>query len=530
MESHDAIVVGAGPNGLVAANLLADAGWDVLVLEAADQPGGAVRTAEVTAPGFRNDLFSAFYPLAATMSPVNRLGLDRYGLRWAHAPAVVANPVADGPAAVLYRSPDRTAASLEQFAPGDGQAWLDLYARWRRVRGPLLGALLGPFPPVRAALGLGVKLGPRGLLPFARFALLPVRRLAEETFRGPGGGLLLAGCALHSDVSPEAPPSAFAGWLLASLGQDVGWPSPVGGAGELAAALVRRLEDRGGAVRCGARVERVLVERGRARGVTVAGTAVGARRAVLADVDAVALFRQLVDREHLAPTFLSRLDGFQRGWGTVKVDWALRAPIPWTGPAVREGGTVHIGSTMDELTLASAELAAGRLPTEPLVVLGQMTTTDPTRSPAGTESAWAYTHVPARIRGDGHGGAGRPLTGADVAEVVRRLERRIEELAPGFGDLVLARRVAGPADLEAANANLVGGDIGAGTYQLHQQLVFRPWPGLGRAETPVRGLYLASASAHPGGGVHGACGANAARAALAHDRAGRAVVALSGRR
>jgi phytoene dehydrogenase-like protein len=527
VETRDAIVVGAGPNGLVAANLLADAGWDVLVIEAADEPGGAVRTAEVTAPGFRNDLFSAFYPLAAGAPVFRGLGLDRYGLRWAHSPAVLANPVPDGPAAVLHRSPEATATSLDRFAKGDGEAWLDLYDRWRRVRDPLLGALLGPFPPVRQALRMAWAIGPRGLLPFARFGLLPVRRMADETFQGAGGGLLLGGCALHSDIPPEAPPSGVTGWLLASLGQDVGWPAPVGGAGELTAALVRRLEDRGGKVRCGAPVEQIVVERGRARGVAVSGTMLGTRRAVLADVDAEVLFRRLVGVEHLAPSFATKLDGYQRGWGTVKVDWALRSPIPWSDPEVGTAGTVHVGGSMDELTLGSAELAAGRLPTEPLLVLGQMTTTDPTRSPAGTESAWAYTHVPPRVR-DGNGaGAGRPISAADVAEVVRRIERRVEELAPGFSDRIVARHVAGPADLEAANANLVGGDIGGGTYQLHQQLVFRPWPGLARPETPIAGLYLASASAHPGGGVHGACGANAARAAIARHRVTRATSALS---
>lgn len=518
-ETWDAVVVGAGPNGLVAANLLADAGWDVLVLEANAEPGGAVRTAEVTAPGFRNDLFSAFYPLAAGSSIIGGLALERHGLQWTQAPAVVAHPSSDGPAAVLHRTPAATAASLERFAPGDGEAWLSLYDRWRRVGGPLVRALLSPFPPVRPALRLAATLRPRGIVPFARFALLPVRRMADEQFRGAGGGLLLAGNALHADLSPEAAPSGMLGWLLASLGQERGFPVPVGGAGQLTAALVRRLEAAGGALRCRAPVERVVVEHGRVRGVEVAGTPVAARRAVLADVDAAELFRRLVDPRHLPPSFLDGLAGYQRGWATVKVDWALRTPIPWTDPEVGASGTVHLAASMDELTMGVAELAAGRLPTEPFLVMGQMTTADPTRSPVGTESAWAYTHVPLALR-DGPGGA-RPLTAGDVSEVVRRMEARIEEFAPGFCDRILARHVQGPADLEAADINLVGGDIGGGTYQLHQQLVFRPWPGLARAETPIPGLFLASASAHPGGGVHGACGANAARAALAHHRLAR---------
>ncbi|HEX6424241.1 MAG TPA: NAD(P)/FAD-dependent oxidoreductase [Acidimicrobiales bacterium] len=511
----DAIVVGAGPNGLVAANVLADAGWRVVVLEAQPEPGGAVRTAEVTAPGFRNDLFSAFYPLAADPAPISRLGLERHGLRWAHAPAVVAHPVADGPAALLHRSPEATAAALDRDAPGDGSAWLELAERWDRQGRAVLRALLGPFPPVRAGVAALARIGRRDLLPLARFLALPVRRLAEEQFRGRSAGLLLAGNALHADVPPDAAPSGFLGWMLASLAQDVGFPAPVGGAGELAAALVRRLRHAGGQVVCDARVDRVVVEDGRATGVEVAGSPVMARHAVLADVDAEVLYRRLVGAEHLPPATVAALDRFERGWATVKVDWALRAPIPWRDPEVAKAGTVHLAESIDELAVTAATIGGGRLPDDPFVVLGQMTTTDPTRSPAGTESAWAYTHVPPVVSGDG---GPRPLAEPDVDGVVRRVEDRIEGHAPGFRDLILARHVLAPSDLERHDANLVAGDMAGGTNQLHQQLVFRPIPGLARPETPVRGLYLASSSAHPGGGVHGACGTNAARAARARRR------------
>ncbi len=524
MEWWDAVVIGAGPNGLVAANILADAGWEVLVLEAQDSPGGAVRTAEITAPGFRNDLFSAFYPLAARSPVLAALDLEAHGLAWTQAPAVVAHPTPDGPTAVLHRSPVATAATLDRFAAGDGDAWLRLFDRWRRVGPPLVDALLAPFPPVRHGLRLAAALGPRGIVPFARFALLPARRLGEEHFRGTGGPLLLAGNALHSDVPLDAPPSGLLGWLLTSLGQEVGFPVPVGGAGELSAALVRRLERAGGRLLTGVRVDRVLVTGvgrwARAHGVAVDGTEVGARRAVLADVDAERLFSRLVGREHLSTAAEAKLASFQRGWGTVKVDWALRSPVPWRDPAVGEAGTVHLASSLDELTMGTAEILSGRLPTDPFVVFGQMTVADPTRSPPDTESAWAYTHVPARVR-DPVGGGDKPLSRGDVDEVVRRLEARVEQYAPGFGATVLRRHVLGPADLETWDANLVDGDIGAGTYQIHQQAVFRPWAGAGRAETPVENLFLASASAHPGGGVHGACGANAARAARLHDRLAR---------
>jgi len=516
----DAVVIGAGPNGLVAANLLADAGWDVVVLEANEAPGGAVRTAEVTAPEFHNDLFSAFYPFAAVSHVLRDLRLERHGLRWVHAPAVVAQPMRDAPAAILSRDLDVTAASLDAFATGDGDAWRELYGTFERVGTDLMATLLGPFPPVRAGSRLALKLGPRGALEFGRLALVPIRRLVEETFRGDGGQLLLTGAALHADVSPEGAGSGLLGWMMAGLGQRFGFPVPEGGAQRLTDALVARLESSGGRVVCNARVAKVTIEGGRATGVVTAdGTPVLARRAVLADTDAVALYRCLVGDEHLPPRVRQGLDRFHRGFGTVKVDWALSKPIPWRDPTVAPAGTVHLAASVDELTMTSAQLASGHVPRDPFVLLGQMTTSDPTRSPTGTESAWAYAHVPATVRGDaGEDGIRGRWDAGEADAFARRIEQRIEEHAPGFAERITARHIFTPVSFEEANANLVKGDIGGGTAQLHQQLVLRPMAGLARPETPIKRLYLASASAHPGGGVHGACGANAARAALAHDR------------
>jgi len=352
-------------------------------------------------------------------------------------------------------------------------------------------------------------------------AVLPVRRLVEETFGGAGGALLLTGLALHADVSPEGAGSGLLGWLMSSLGQTHGFPVPEGGAQALTNALVHRLERAGGRLVCDAKVARVEIRGGRAVGATtVGGTRYAARRAVLADTDAVALYRHLVGDSHLPERLLKGLERFHRGFATVKVDWALSAPIPWIDGDVSRAGTVHIADSIDELTMTSAQLATGYIPSHPFVVLGQMSTVDPTRSPAGTESAWAYAHVPAVARGDAAGdGIKGTWDDADTYAITHRIEERIEAHAPGFSDLVLARHVFTPTSFEAANANLVAGDIGGGTAQFHQQLLLRPVPGLGRPETPISRLYLASASAHPGGGVHGACGANAARAALAHDRA-----------
>ncbi|MEU6076563.1 NAD(P)/FAD-dependent oxidoreductase [Micromonospora sp. NPDC047074] len=509
-ESADAVVVGAGHNGLVAANLLADAGWDVLVLEATAAPGGAVRSAEVTAPGYLSDLYSSFYPLGYASPVLRGLRLDRYGLRWRHSPDVLAHLLPDGRAAVLNRDPETTAASLEAFAPGDGERWLHAYDEWRRVAEPMLASITTPFPPVRGGLTLLRRLRVAGALRLARRLVVPVRRLGGELFTGEGGPALLAGCALHTDLSPEDAGSGVYGWLLAMLGQQVGWPVPDGGAQKITDALVARLTERGGRILYGARVDRVLTARGRAMGVrTAGGTLWRARRAVLADVPAPALYLDLVGAAALPPRLVEDLAHFRWDGSTLKVDWALSAPVPWVNRAAATAGTVHLGADLDGLTGYAATLARREVPRDPFLLVGQMSVADPSHSPPGTESLWCYTHLPFR----------RHWRPEEIAAHVERVERVLEEAAPGFRSLVVGRHVAGPADLEAGDPSLVGGALGGGTAAAYQQLFLRPIPGLGRADTPVDRLFLASASAHPGGGVHGAPGANAARAALARDRA-----------
>ncbi|GAA2585237.1 phytoene desaturase family protein [Streptomyces lienomycini] len=516
----DAVVVGAGPNGLVAANLLVDAGWSVTVLEEQPEPGGAVRHDGEVAPGFVNDLFSSFYPLAAASPVLGGLRLQDHGLRWAHAPHVLAHPLTDGTCAVLDRDVATTAASLDAFAPGDGASWERLHEVWDRYRADILDALFTPFPPLRAGARLALRLRGAGGLRLARTLVLPVRRLGEEEFRGEGGKLLLAGNALHADLAPEAAGSGGFGWLMSMLGQTYGFPVPVGGSGALTDALVHRLRARGGTLRCGRRVERVLVRDRRAVAVrTAGGETVAARRAVLADVSVPALYGGLVDPVDLPDQVLTDLRHFQWDFATFKVDWALDGPVPWRCEDAARAGTVHLADGLDELTRFAAQIAMRQVPDRPFSLFGQMTTTDPTRSPSGTESAWAYTHVPHDIRAD----AGEEgITGSwDTREqelMADRVERQVERFAPGFRALVRARRVLAPPTLQAMNANLEGGAINGGTTAMHQQLVFRPVPGTGRPETPVAGLFLASAGAHPGGGVHGAPGANAARAALRQHR------------
>ena len=522
----DAVVIGSGPNGLVAANLLADAGWSVHVLEAQPEPGGAVRSAELTEPGYVHDVFSAFYPLAAASPAFRALELERWGLRWRHGPLAVAHPAADGTAVAISRDLDETAASLDAFAPGDGDAWRRLYSLWAKVREPLLEGLVTPIPPVRPTLRIAAALR-ADLVELLRLAVVPVRRLGDEHFAADGGKRLLAGNALHADLTPEMPPSGFFGWFLCCLAQDVGFPFPEGGAGELTGALVRRLRDRGGEITCDVPVTEVVVRRGRAVGVrTASGDEVGARRAVLANVGAPALYLDLLPHEHAPPKLRDALRRFEYDASTIKVDWALDGPIEWTAEAARRAPVVHLVDSVDELTVLTSDLSRGLVPARPFLVFGQYSMGDPTRCPPGKEVAWAYTHVPQRIRGDARG----ELTGSwDERErdlFVARIEERVESCAPGFRDLIRARHTLFPGDLEARDANLVNGAINGGTAQLHQQLVFRPTPSWGRPETPVAGLYLASASAHPGGGVHGGPGAIAARAALAARRRGRVAFAV----
>lgn len=515
----DAVVIGAGPNGLVAANLLADAGWSVAVLEAGSEPGGSVRSAELIEPGFLNDVCSAFYPLATEGSPIDDLRLDRHGLRWLHAPLVLAHPASDGSCPVISRHLEETASSLDALHPGDGDAWTGLVRRWDDLQPHLWRLLYRPFPPVAAAAGLARTVAPRDLARLGRFLMLPARRMGEEELGGPGARRLLAGCALHADLSPESTLSGFFGWLMCSLGQANGFPVPEGGARAVTDALVARLRSNGGSVHCGAAVERVEVVRGRAVGVRLAGGAtVRARRAVLADVNAPMLYTRLVAAGDLPGSVLGDIERFHWDDATFKVDWTLDAPIPWAAPDARRAGTVHVSEDTDALTVVASELARGLLPARPFLLLGQQSMTDPSRQPPGRETAWAYTHVPRVVRGDGAGTLGTGWSDDDVAGFVARMEGQVEALAPGFQRLIRGRHVLTPERFEAENANLHAGAINGGTAQLHQQLVFRPVPGLGRASTPIAGLYLASSSAHPGGGLHGAPGANAARAALWHDR------------
>jgi len=457
------------------------------------------------------------------------LELEGHGLSWRHAPVVLAQPF--GPydeaeaerAAVLHRSAEDTAAALDADASGDGETWLRLAAQWRRWRDPLLRALLGPFPPVRSALALLRRVGTADALHLARMLAMPADRLGAELFRGRAGAMLITGNAMHADIPAVATGSGAFGWFLAMLCQDVGLPVPAGGSGQFARALVSRARAAGAEILVRNPVNRVVVGNGRALGVlTEAGNAVRARRAVVADVPAPALYQRLLDEAVLPARVRADVRRFRWDPPTVKLNWALSGAVPWRATEVSKAGTVHLGASGADLAEWSADLASGRMSPQLFLLLGQMAVADPDRAPAGADSVWAYSHLPRDLASHRRSALAR--------ELAVRMEDCVEAHAPGFRDRILDRWVQLPEELESEDPSLDRGAVNGGTANLYQQGPFRPLPGLGRAETVVPGLFLAGASAHPGGGVHGAAGANAARAALAAARLGgspgRAVSAL----
>ena len=515
----DAVVIGSGPNGLVAANLLVDAGWDVLVLEQQPQPGGAVASASDVADGFVHDTFSSFYPLAAVSPVITSLSLENFGLTWSHAPAVVGTPAAGGGWALLYRDVERTAAALDRLWPGDGDAWRELSAGWDTLGPALIRALLTPFPPLRGVARTALAAPKSGVRPLTN--LIRSARSLSADLHSDAAQMLIVGNAAHADLSPDGAGSALIGWLLAMLGQTVGFPVPRGGAGRLATALAARFTAAGGEIRCYTTVSAIEVEHGRAVGVRAGQQLIRCRRAVIADVSAPALYGELLDPAVVPARVHRRLRQFEWDPGTVKVDWALSGPVPWSDPPADAPGTVHLGASVTEVSVWMAQVTGQVVPADPFLLVGQMTAADPSRSPAGTEALWAYTHVPQHVRSDERGKISGRWDAGEVQEMADRMQARIERHAPDLASRIIARRVLGPRELEQRNANLHGGALGGGTSALHQQLVLRPIPGLGRAETCVRGVFLGSSSAHPGAGVHGAAGANAARAAILHARWGR---------
>ncbi|MBI4524052.1 MAG: NAD(P)/FAD-dependent oxidoreductase [Deltaproteobacteria bacterium] len=463
---YDAVVIGSGPNGLAAAIVLAEAGWSVIVYEAEPTYGGGARSAELTLPGFVHDLCSAVHPLALSSPFFRKLPLSRYGLKWIQPPVPLAHPLDDGSAVLLERSFEKTGAHLAE----DGKAYRRLLGsavrNWEHLISDLLGPARLPSDPV-------------GLLIFALNAFRSSRKLAESSFKTARARALFGGLAAHSMLPLEYPMTAAFGVVLGAAGHAVGWPFPAGGAQKIADALVLHLRTLGGEIATQRRIESL--------------DDLPNARAILCDVTPRQLLKIGADR--LPARFRRSLESYRYGMGAFKVDWALSGPIPWKSEACNLAGTVHLGGTLEEIALSERVAWEGSVCEKPFVLISQPSLFDPARAPGGKHTAWAYCHVPHNSPQD----------------MTERIETQIERFAPGFRDRVLSRTIHSPADLEQHNANLVGGDINGGAAT-PGQFFFRPTARL--YSTPVKGLYLCSASTPPGGGVHGMCGYFAARRVL----------------
>lgn len=462
-----AIVIGAGVNGLSAAVVLAQAGLSVEVFEAEMQPGGAARTMPLTLPEFLHDFGSSVYPMGAGSPFFRSLPLAQLGLEWVHGDAAAAHPLDDGTAVMLEHSFEQQESELG----ADGKAWTALMRPaadqwWDFAEDALRPPLHVPAHPFLMAR-------------FGTYGVLPATVLSRR-FRTERAKALFAGLAGHSLLALDKPMSSAVGMIFGATAPAVGWPVAKGGAQAIPDALIRRLQQSGGVVHTSHRVD--SLEKIDTRDAVV-----------MCDVTPRQLLRMGGTR--LTPGYRRMLERFRFGPGAFKVDYALSEPIPWKAEECGRAMTVHVGGTFEEIAQSEHEVSSGRHADRPYLLVTQPSLYDPSRAPAGKHTAWAYCHVP--------NGATEDRT--------RAIEAQIERFAPGFRDCVLARRTFAPADLEARDANLFGGDVNGGAFTMKQVLLR---PGLRSYRTSTPGLYLCSASTPPGGGVHGMCGYHAAHAAL----------------
>jgi phytoene dehydrogenase-like protein len=466
----DAIVVGSGPNGLAAAIRLAQTGKSVVVLESADTPGGGVRSAELTLPGFVHDICSTVYAMVACSPFLRELPLNQHGLDWVFPPAPLAHPLDDGSAVMLHHSLDDTVRSLGPDGEGYRKLVGDLVARWQDL-------LQDAFAPP------GIPKHPVFFAKFGMRAIRPATSLARSYFKTERGRALFAGLGAHSILPLEKLATSAVALVLAVVGHAAGWPFARGGSQQLTAAMVKYLESLGGRVMTKSNVESL--------------EQLPPARAVLLDVTPRQLIRMAGAK--LPGSYRRSLESFKYGPGVYKLDWALHQPVPWRAKECAQAGTVHLGGTLEEICDSERRPWRGEVSDRPYILFTQASLFDPARAPAGKHTAWGYCHVPNGFRGN----------------VTETIEKQVERFAPGFRDCIAARSIMGPADMERHNPNLVGGDIVGGASFL-SQMFLRPTASLYR--TPLDGVFLCSSSTPPAAGVHGMCGYFAAEAALKRFR------------
>jgi len=466
-NSGRAVVVGSGPNGLSAAVVLAQAGMQVEVFEAEAQPGGGARTMELTLPGFHHDFGSAVHPMAAGSPFFSSLPLRDYGLEWIHFPFPVAHPLDDGTAVVLARDLNETVRALGE----DGPAWSNLVRPFVERWAEFAPEVLSPLFKIPRHPFLLAKFGLPGLL--------SAQALTNRLFSSPRTKAVFAGLAAHSFLGLDEPLTGAFGTIFAITVHAVGWPIPRGGSQAISNALCAHLDKLGGRITTSHRVNSLAD--------------VGEFQVAMCDVTPRQLLKLAEDRFNA--NYRRLLQRYQYGPGVFKVDYALSNPIPWRATECGRASTVHLGGTFEEVAASEDAVRKGRHADRPFILLAQPTIADPTRAPAGKHIAWAYCHVP-------H---------ASPVDMLPRIEAQIERFAPGFRDCVLARRVFRPADLEAMDANLIGGDIAGGLADWRQFALRPTWRTYA---TPAHDIFICSSSTPPGAGVHGMCGYNAAKMAL----------------
>jgi phytoene dehydrogenase-like protein len=465
----DAVVVGSGPNGLAAAIEIARAGLSVCVVESRDTIGGGARTAELTLPGFLHDVCSAVHPFGIHSPFFKTLPLAQYGLEWVHSPASLAHPFDDGPPAILYRSIAKTGLTLGT----DARSYEKVFAPFVRNASKLLPEILSPF--------LHIPRHPLLLTRFGIDGIQSAQRFADRHFHWSRARGLFAGIAGHANMPLDESPTAAFGMLLGILGHVDGWPIVKGGSQKLSDALASYLMSLGGRIITGQPVKSL-------RELPTA-------HAVLLDLTARQVLNLAFDQ--LPSRYRWELRKFRYGPGVFKVDWALSSPIPWKSPECLQAATIHVGGSAEEIAEAERIVGSGRCPERPLIILAQQTLFDKTRAPEGRHTAWGYCHVP---------------NGSKI-DMTERIEAQIERFAPGFRDCILARHTMSAPQFETYNPNYVGGDIAGGAHSLFQ-MIARPALRAIPYATPVKGLFICSASTPPGGAVHGMCGYHAARAVL----------------